>query len=334
MLLFAQLKNPFSLLPDNTSIINSAQRTIQLEAAAVAHLTNYLNDDFTRVVTQILSSNGRIVFTGIGKSANIANKLVATFNSTGTPALFMHAADAIHGDLGIVQHNDIVICISKSGNSPEIKALAPLVKSMGNTLVGMVGNLESFLAQHADLVINTTVEKEACPNNLAPTTSTTAQLVMGDAIAICLMEARGFTARDFAKYHPGGALGKKLYLTLGDLLQPLDYPRVSAETPVKQVIIEISAKRRGATAVVNNDVLVGVITDGDIRRMLENDLDLGSTVAADIMNPKPKTLDADELAVDAFHMMESNSISQIVVLRDGRYAGIVHLHDILREGIF
>jgi len=328
------LRNPLTNLPDKTSIIQSAQRTIQLEAAAVAHLTNYLNEDFTRVVEQILSSNGRVVFTGIGKSANIANKLVATFNSTGTPALFMHAADAIHGDLGIVQHDDIVICISKSGNSPEIKALAPLVKSMGNTLVGMVGNLESFLAQQADFVINTTVEKEACPNNLAPTTSTTAQLAMGDAIAICLMEARGFTARDFAKYHPGGALGKKLYLTLGDLLQPLDHPRVSEKTPIKNVIIEISAKRRGATAVVENDELVGVITDGDIRRMLENNLDLGTTVASDIMNPNPKTLSADELAVDAFHVMESNSITQIVVLRDGRYAGIVHLHDILREGIF
>jgi arabinose-5-phosphate isomerase len=321
-------------LPNTSSILQSAQRTLQLEAAAVAHLVNYLNDDFVQIVQQILSSGGRVVFTGIGKSANIANKLVATFNSTGTPALFMHAADAIHGDLGIVQREDLVICISKSGNSPEIKALVPLVKSMGNVLVGMVGNMDSFLAQHSDYLLNTTVEKEACPNNLAPTTSTTAQLAMGDAVAICLMEARGFSARDFARYHPGGALGKKLYLTLGDLLQPLDQPAVHPSTSLKEVIVEISAKRRGATAVVEEGVLVGVITDGDIRRMLEKNIDIASAVASDIMSRHPKTLDAGELAVDAFHMMEQNSITQIVVLKEGKYVGIVHLHDILREGIF
>lgn len=321
-------------MKNTTSIIASARKTLLLESEAIAVLTNYLDEGFEEVVKLLLSSSGRIVFTGIGKSANIANKLVATFNSTGSPALFMHAADAIHGDLGIVQPDDVVICISKSGNSPEIKALVPLVKHMGNTLIGMVGNLDSFLAQRADHVINTTVAKEACPNNLAPTTSTTAQLAMGDAIAICLMEAKGFTARDFAKYHPGGALGKRLYTTVSDIMQPVDPPRVAPDTPIKEVIIEISAKRLGATAVLEQDQIIGVITDGDIRRMLERGLDIESTKAENIMGRAPKTTPDDALAVDAFHMMEKNSITQILVTRDGNYAGIVHLHDILREGIF
>ena len=320
-------------MKDTQSILASARKTLTLEAEAVANLVNFLDDGFTQTVQALLSSSGRVVFTGIGKSANIANKLVATFNSTGTPALFMHAADAIHGDLGIVQPDDIVICISKSGNSPEIKALAPLVKRMGNTLVGFVGNLDSFLAQRSDLIVNTSVEKEACPNNLAPTTSTTAQLAMGDAIAICLMEARGFSAKDFAKYHPGGALGKKLYITLGDILTDAK-PEVAPNTSLKEVIIEISANRLGAVAVVENDALKGVITDGDVRRMLERTADFSNLTAKDIMSTTPKTMAHDELAVEGYHVMESNSITQIVVTENGNYMGIVHLHDILREGIF
>ena len=324
----------YPTLKNHTSITSSARKTLLLEAEAVSGLTAYINEAFTEIVNLILSSPGRVVFTGIGKSANIANKLVATFNSTGTPALFMHAADAIHGDLGIVQPDDVVICISKSGNSPEIKALAPLVKSMGNTLIGMVGNLDSFLAQRADHIINTTVEKEACPNNLAPTTSTTAQLAMGDAIAVALMEQRGFTANDFAQYHPGGALGKRLYTTVADVMSKEQSPVVSPLTPVREVIIEISEKRLGATAVVDGNELLGIVTDGDVRRMLQKDLDLKTTLAADIMSRSPKTLAHDQLAVDAFHMMEANSITQVLVLEDGKYKGIVHLHDILREGIF
>lgn len=321
-------------LKNHEAITASAQRTLLLEAGAIQGLTNYLDEGFTQAVNLINEGDGRVVFTGIGKSANIANKLVATFNSTGTPALFMHAADAIHGDLGLVQKDDIVICISKSGNSPEIKALLPLLKSRGNTVIGMVGNLDSFLAQRADLIINTTVEKEACPNNLAPTTSTTAQLAMGDALAICLMELNGFTAKDFAKHHPGGALGKRLYTTLADILAEEDPPAVLPGTPVKAVIIEISAKRRGATAVVEDGTIVGIVTDGDIRRMLERDLDISTTRASDIMSAHPKTMPADALAVDAFSLMEANSITQVLVTEGEKYKGIVHLHDILREGIF
>lgn len=296
-------------------------------------LITFLDGKFVDVVQLLLQSQGRVVFTGIGKSANIANKLVATFNSTGTPALFMHAADAIHGDLGLVQEHDVVICISKSGNSPEIKALVPLVKSLGNPLVAMVGNLDSFLAQRADFVLNTTVSQEACPNNLAPTTSTTAQLAMGDAVAICLMEERGFTARDFARYHPGGALGKKLYTTLADVLREDLQPSVGPEQMLRDVIVEISAKRLGAAAVVDRGQLLGIITDGDIRRMLEKGMDLNQTRAKDIMSHSPKTMEEDELAVEALLVMESSSITQIIVTSLGSYRGIVHLHDLLREGI-
>lgn len=304
-----------------------------LEADAIRDLTNFLDERFVSVVELLLHSKGRVVFTGIGKSANIAGKIVATFNSTGTPAIFMHAADAIHGDLGLVQPDDIVVCISKSGNSPEIKALVPLVKSMGNPLIGMVGNIDSFLAQRADYILNTTVSREACPNNLAPTTSTTAQLALGDALAVCLMEQRGFSSSDFARYHPGGTLGKRLYTTLADLLNPEQRPQVKPTTPVKEVIIEISAKQRGAAAVVDNGRVIGIITDGDIRRMLQKDLDIRTTVAADIMSAKPKTLPQDELAVEALLLLESNSITQVIVTEAENYVGIVHLHDLLREGI-
>lgn len=315
------------------SIRESALRTLKLEAEAVQSLTGRIDQRFEQIVQLVLASTGRVVITGIGKSANIANKIVATLNSTGTPAVFMHAADAIHGDLGNVQPTDLVLCISKSGNSPEIKVLVPLVKNLGNALIGMHGNSDSFLAKHADHELDTTVSQEACPNNLAPTTSTTAQLAMGDALAVALMEQRGFGADDFARYHPGGALGKRLYTRLEHLLSEAA-PQVSAATPVKQVILEISSGRQGAVAVTEEGLVKGIITDGDIRRMIERHDDFLSLTAADIMGAAPKTLPADGLAVAAFELMERNNITQIIVERDGTYAGIVHLHDILKEGIY
>lgn len=315
-------------------IKNSALNTLRIEADAVSKLSSFINDDFENSVRLILNSPGRVVVTGIGKSANIANKIVATLNSTGTPALFMHAAEAIHGDLGNVQKHDVVICISKSGSSPEIKVLVPLVKNMGNKLVGMVGNLDSFLAQQSDFILNTTVDKEACPNNLAPTASTTAQLAMGDALAVCLMEMRGFGERDFARYHPGGALGKKLYLRVKDLLDPERKPQVSPSTPVKDTIIEISKSRLGATAVLDNGKLLGVVTDGDLRRMLEAGKSIDSTVAYDIMSSNPKTIDSEALAAEAFQLLEKHNITQVIAMEGDTYAGIVHLHDILKEGIY
>lgn len=320
--------------PSASSIRESALRTLRLESEAIANLANFVDGAFEQAVQRIFNGSGRVVVTGIGKSANIANKLVATLNSTGTPAVFMHAADAIHGDLGNVQKEDIVLCISKSGNSPEIKVLVPLVKSMGNLLVGMAGNLEGYLAKHADLVLNTTVEQEACPNNLAPTTSTAAQLAMGDALAVALMEVRGFSSDDFAKYHPGGALGKRLFVRLEHLLDNDTTPQVGPDTPIREVILEISGGRQGAAAVIDGGNLVGIITDGDVRRMIENHQDFLTLRARDIMGGAPKTLEAEELAVRAFELMERNSISQVLVTREGAYVGIVHLHDILKEGIF
>lgn len=315
--------------------VTIARETLRMEAHAISQLADQLHRTFDVICQLILQSKGRLVVTGIGKSANIAQKLVATFNSTGQPALFMHAADAIHGDLGNVQHDDIVLCISKSGDSPEIKVLVPLVKSMGNTLIGMAANAGSFLATQSDHLLHTPIDREACPHNLAPTTSTTVQLAMGDALAMALMQSRGFTARDFARYHPGGALGKKLYLRIGDLLTKGVKPTVKPNTPIKAVIAEISANRLGAVAVVDKTSLLGVITDGDIRRMLERkNLDMDRINAIDIMSKKPKTMDADELAVQGFQIMEKHSITQLVVTNNGKYAGIVHLHDILKEGIF
>jgi arabinose-5-phosphate isomerase len=312
-----------------------AKSTLQMEAAALLQLADQIDASFDVICQLILKSKGRLVITGIGKSANIAQKLVATFNSTGQPALFMHAADAIHGDLGNVQKEDMVLCISKSGDSPEIKVLVPLVKSMGNVLIGMVAHRTSFLGTHSDQLLHTPIEREACPHNLAPTTSTTAQLAMGDALAMALMQSRGFTARDFAKYHPGGALGKKLYLRMNDLLQKNAKPTVKSTTPIKDVIAEISANRLGAAAVVEKNQLLGMITDGDIRRMLgKKKLDLEQIMARDIMNSHPKTIDADELAVQGFQLMEAHSITQLIVTAKGKYQGIVHLHDILKEGIF
>lgn len=304
------------------------------EARAIEKLTGFIDDDFEACVREIIQSKGRVVITGIGKSAIIANKIVATLNSTGTPSLFMHAADAIHGDLGMIQNEDIVICISKSGNTPEIKVLVPLVKRRGFKLVALVSNIDSYLAQQADYVLNATIGEEACPNNLAPTTSTTAHLAMGDALAVCLLELRNFSSEDFAKFHPGGALGKQLYLRVDDIMVSKDLPLVDPETPLKQVIIEISSKRLGAAAVVNKDNhLLGIITDGDLRRMLQKRIEIDTATAGDILTVNPKTIEAGELAVKALQIMQQNSITQLVVLKDKQIKGFIHLHDLLKEGI-
>lgn len=315
------------------SIIEAGVSTLQLEAEAILGLVKNINDDFVRAVNLIIESQGRVIVTGIGKSAIIAQKIVATFNSTGTPAIFMHAADAVHGDLGMIQKNDIVICISKSGNTPEIKVLAPLLKQSGNTMIGMIGQLNSDLAQQADLVLNTYVEKEACPHNLAPTTSTTAQLAMGDALAICLLNSRNFNEQDFAKYHPGGSLGKKLYLRTGDLAVKNQRPSISPNASVKDVIIEISQNRLGAVVVVDENAILGIITDGDIRRMLQKHSDLTNIKASDLMNPNPKRIEKDQLALNALEIIKENNITQLLVTDAGNYFGIVHLHDLLQEGI-
>ena len=315
------------------SILASAKKTIVSESESIASLVQYLDDDFARSVEAIYNTNGRLVVTGIGKSALIAGKIVATLNSTGTPSLFLHAAEAIHGDLGMVQPNDVVICISKSGNSPEIKVLVPLLKRFGNVLIGMTGNKNSFLGKESDLVLNAYVASEACPNNLAPTNSTTAQLVLGDALAVCLMELRNFTSEDFAKYHPGGALGKKLLLRVGDMLDDTHKPQVSPDCSIKKAIVEISQKRLGVTAVVDNEKIVGIITDGDIRRMLNDHDNIAGVVAADIMTANPKTVKSTDMAADALNTMEFYAITQLVVADDGEYKGILHLHDILKEGI-
>lgn len=314
-------------------IINIARQTITEEAAAVAKLTDYIDDDFTQAVNHILHSKGRVVITGIGKSAIIANKIVATMNSTGTPAIFMHAADAIHGDLGIIQQEDVVICISKSGNTPEIKVLVPLLKRGNNKLIAITSNKGSVLAQQADWVLYAHVEKEACPNNLAPTTSTTAQLVLGDALAVCLLEMKHFGSNDFAKYHPGGALGKRLYLKVSDIVVHNQKPEVSPDTDIKKVIVEISAKMLGVAAVIDQGNIVGVVTDGDIRRMLSKTDTIKGLTAKDIMSVRPKTIDFDSLAIDALNLMEKNKITQLLVTQDGKYAGIIHLHNLIQEGL-
>ncbi len=315
------------------NILAIAKQTISTESKAIANLINFLNIDFEKAVEFILKSKGRVIVTGIGKSANIATKIVATLNSTGTPAIFMHAADAIHGDLGIIQKDDVVICISKSGNTPEVKVLVPLIKNSDNKIIALTGNVESYLAKQADFVLNAYVEHEACPNNLAPTTSTTAQLVMGDALAICLLEMRDFTSEDFAKYHPGGTLGKRLYLRVDDLVQNNQIPHVTIDTNVRDVIIEISEKRLGTTAVLDNEKIVGIITDGDIRRMLKNSHNIENLTAHDIMSKNPKSIDSNAMAVDALDVMETHNITQILVVKDQKYVGVVHLHDLLKEGI-
>lgn len=314
-------------------IKNIAKETIKLEMDAIAKMQDSINDSFVEAIGLILNSKGRLIVAGIGKSANIANKLVATLNSTGQPAVFLHAADAIHGDLGNIQKEDVVLCISKSGNTPEIKALLPFIKRMGNSIIGLTGNMQSFLAKESNIVLDVSVEKEACPNNLAPTSSTTAQLVMGDAIAVSLLACKNFTDKDFARFHPGGTLGKRLYLKLSDILAEDANPMVSENASINEVILEISKKRLGATAVINETELKGIITDGDLRRMLEKGEDYSSFVATDIMCSNPKTIDVDVLAFDALQLMEQHNISQLVVTKNAKYLGIVHIHEILKEGV-
>lgn len=316
------------------NIAATALRTIQLEAQSISGLAPFINETFEKAIATIHASKGRLVISGIGKSAIVAQKIVATLNSTGTPALFMHAADAIHGDLGMVQDEDVVLIISKSGESPEIKVLVPLIRNFGNTLIGMVGNRESFLAKESDILLDTTVEQEACPNNLAPTSSTTAQMVMGDVIAVCLMELNGFNGRDFAKYHPGGNLGKRLYLRVGDLSKANEVPQVAINASLKEVIVEITQKRLGLTAVLNQQgQLQGIITDGDLRRMLEKSSSIEKITAADILTANPKTISPETLAVEALDLMRNNDISALLVVEDHRYLGVLHLHDLVREGI-
>lgn len=316
-----------------SSIIDTAKKTIEMESKSILNLSSLVDDDFANAVEFIYNSKGRVIITGIGKSAIIANKIVATLNSTGTPSVFMHAAEAIHGDLGLILKDDIVICISKSGNTPEIKVLIPLIKRARNKVIAITGNTESFLGKEADFILNSYVEKEACPNNLAPTTSTTAQLVIGDALAICLLEMRSFTSNDFAKYHPGGALGKKLYLRVQDISSVNQKPKVNANYSIREVIIEITKKMLGVTAVVENDKIIGIITDGDLRRMLTKVDDFSKLTAKDIMASNPKQINSLAMAVDALEIMETNDISQLLVEEDGKYAGVVHLHDLIKEGI-
>ena len=320
-------------MKDYNEIKEIALATINVEAEAISELKYAVNKDFVRCVELIFQSSGRVIVTGIGKSAIIGSKIVATLNSTGTPAVFMHAADAIHGDLGTIQKDDIIICLSNSGETSEIKVLVPLLKLHGSLLIAIVGNLNSYLARQADYIIDATVKKEACENNLAPTSSTTAQLVMGDALAVCLLECRGFTMNDFAKYHPGGALGKKLYLKVSDLYINNQVPKVKFNDDIRTVILEISSKRLGVTAVLDKEKLVGVITDGDLRRMLEQTSDIRHITAKDIMSKNPKTIEPDTLVVKALNIMQNNNITQLLVLEKKKYLGVIHLHDILKEGI-
>ncbi|HTN06064.1 KpsF/GutQ family sugar-phosphate isomerase [Agriterribacter sp.] len=316
-----------------TDIQAIARRTILLESESVKQLAGFIDVQFEAIVKLIAGCKGKIVISGIGKSALIAQKIVATFNSTGTQASFLHAADAIHGDLGMVQQNDIILIISKSGESPEIKLLLPLVKNFGNPVIAMTGNLDSYLSANADYILNTTVEQEACPNNLAPTTSTMAQLAMGDALAVCLMEYKGFTSDDFAKFHPGGMLGKRLYLKVSDLFMKDARPQVDKSSNLKEVIVAITQNRMGATAVIQEGVIAGIVTDGDLRRMLQKEEHLSGITAEDIMSKNPKCIEEEALAVSALDMMRKNNVSQLLVTRNGLYAGVLHLHDLIREGI-
>lgn len=316
-----------------SEIIKSAVKTLNHESEAISNLTKYIGDDYYHIVNAILTIKGRVIITGIGKSAIIAQKIVATMNSTGTPAIFLHAADAIHGDLGMIQSEDLVIAISKSGNTPEIKVLVPLLRQSNNILIALVGNINSYLANNADYILNSTVEKEACPLNLAPTTSTTAQLALGDALAITLLEERAFDDQDFAKYHPGGALGKRLYLKAGDLAVQNGKPKVNKSAPVKDIIVEITENRMGAVAVLENNAVIGIITDGDIRRMLESHENIANVYAADIMGRSPVSIDKDELAINALAMMKQSNINQLIVKDNEEYYGIIHIHDLIKEGI-
>ncbi len=320
-------------MQDQNHIIKLAKETIEIESKAIAKLADFVDAEFAEAVTYIFNSKGRVIVTGIGKSANIATKIVATLNSTGTPSIFMHAADAIHGDLGTIQQNDTVICISKSGNTPEIKVLVPLIKAIGNKVIAITGNRDSFLGQQANFVLNAYVEKEACPNNLAPTTSTTAQLVIGDALAMCLLDLHGFSSQDFAKFHPGGSLGKKLYLRVSDLTSLNEKPQVAPDTNVKDVIIEISEKLLGVTAVVENDKIIGIITDGDLRRMLRETDNFTGLTAKNIMSKNPKIIDNDAMAIEAMDLMDNHGITQLLAEENGKYCGVVHIHNLTKEGI-
>lgn len=320
-------------MKNSQEIKQIAQETLKIEQDSIQKLISTIDDDFTAVVENIYRSEGRVIVSGIGKSAIIAQKMVATFNSTGTPAMFLHAADAIHGDLGMIQKDDIVICISKSGDTPEIKVLVPLIKKGGNTLVALTGNYQSYLGEQADYRISCAVEKEACPNNLAPTNSTTAQMVMGDALAVCLIKCRGFGSEDFAKFHPGGSLGKKLYLRVSDLYVQNERPSVGPDTPLNEVIVEISSKRLGITAVEENGQLIGVITDGDLRRMLIKNLDITKITAREIMSANPKTVEAEAMAVQAVETMKKNNVTQLIIAAGNKYLGVVHFHDLLKEGL-
>jgi arabinose-5-phosphate isomerase len=322
-----------SILNTKENILILAKNTILSESESIAKLIDFIDINFSEAIQILFNAKGRIIVTGIGKSAIIAQKIVATFNSTGTPSIFLHASEAMHGDLGMVQPNDVVICISKSGNSPEIKILIPILKNFGNKLIAITGNTTSFLAKESDYILNTSVDAESCPNNLAPTNSTTAQLVMGDAVAICLMSLRDFTSEDFAKYHPGGSLGKKLLLRVKDMIENSLKPTVSPEASIKKVIFEISEKRLGVTAVVDNEEVIGIITDGDIRRMLNENDTFTHLTAKDIMTKKPKMIQSSTMVIDALNILEDNSITQLIVVDEGIYKGVLHLHDILKEGI-
>ncbi len=316
------------------NLLDLARKTISLEASALSELSELLDENFEKAILAINTCTGRVVISGIGKSAIIAQKIVATLNSTGTPSVFLHAADAIHGDIGMVQQDDIVIVISKSGDSPEIKVLVPLIRNFKNTIIAICGNTQSYLAQSSDILLNTTVKEEACPNNLAPTSSTTAQLVMGDAIATCLMELNGFNSDDFAKFHPGGTLGKKLYLKVNDLIVNNERPQVNENSLLKEVIIEMTKKRLGATVILGEDEnILGIITDGDLRRMLEKDLDIAKIKANDIMTRNPRAIDGSSLAINALDLMRKQNITQLIVTSGNKYIGILHLHDLIREGL-
>lgn len=321
-------------MSNKLEIKKAAQRSLKIEGNAILALGESIGDDFVAAVEAILLAEGRLVVTGIGKSALIAQKLVATFNSTGTPALFMHAADAVHGDLGMVQRNDLVLCISQSGNTPEIKLLVPMIKHGGNKLIGMTGAADSYLARQSDVLLLSTISEEACPLNLAPTTSTAVQLALGDALAVCLLEQRGFTEKDFARYHPGGALGKRLYLRVDDLLVNNQAPAVSSSAPVKEALLAISSGRLGVTAVLEGEKLLGIITDGDVRRMLDRNSDIGQLRAGDIMTANPRTIAAGSYAAEALQIIRANNITQLLVVDEaGKYLGVVHIHDLLKEGI-
>lgn len=321
-------------MKQSDNIIEIAKNTIDLQASSIAKLSHLIDVEFAEAVLHIYEASGRVIVTGIGKSANIATKIVATLNSTGTPAIFMHAADAIHGDLGTITEEDVVVCISKSGDTPEIKVLVPFIKSRGNKVIAITSNRDSFLGQRADYVMHAHVDREADPNNLAPTTSTTAQLVMGDAMAMALLDLRGFSSQDFAKFHPGGSLGKRLYLRVGDLSKNNLKPEVTASASVKDVIVEISEKMLGVTAVVDQGEILGVITDGDLRRMLIKEDNISKLTAKDIMSINPKQVREDAMAVSALEIMDKNDITQLLVVDEvGKYAGIVHIHDLTKEGI-